>query len=205
VLYLDPDPAARQRCIDHLGGDANAFTVTTVETVSDALDSLADDSVDCLVTEYDLPNTDGIEVVYRVRAANPTVPVVVFTGTAESGVGRRAVEAGAADYRRKTGRPEQYRLLARDVRRALDEREPSVAEDTSTDSEHSAEPPDSEHSAESMDSERNGEPPDSGCGSDTAGEGTAVGRDLRDTPAVVVRQRRGGETRQSESGTFVFS
>ncbi|MFD1513595.1 bacterio-opsin activator domain-containing protein [Halomarina rubra] len=55
---------------------ANGLAVT-VATTPEALDRVsADARVDCLLVEYDLPNTTGPEVIDRIRAVDPDVPVV---------------------------------------------------------------------------------------------------------------------------------
>jgi PAS domain S-box-containing protein len=75
--------------------------------------------VDCLVSDYDMPGTDGIELLETVRAAYPDLPFVLFTGKGSEEIASRAISAGVTDYIQKTSDPNQYTLLANRIRNAV--------------------------------------------------------------------------------------
>jgi CheY-like chemotaxis protein len=68
VLYVDPDdgPTATEGLADEPDVE-----VIERETVAGAKETLADLPVDCLVTEYDLPDGTGLELVDRAREHVP--------------------------------------------------------------------------------------------------------------------------------------
>lgn len=39
--------------------------------------------IDCLISDIDLPNIDGFELMRRVYAARPELPIILITGHAE--------------------------------------------------------------------------------------------------------------------------
>src|SRR5262249_54636629 len=80
VLLIDPDvsTAARLRhAIVTVGHDAKVTAVTRCEA---ALAALRGPGITCVVTELDLPDRRGLDVVRALRAARPELPVIVATG-----------------------------------------------------------------------------------------------------------------------------
>jgi diguanylate cyclase (GGDEF)-like protein len=51
-----------------------------------------------ILTDLSLPDASRLDVVYRLRAALPQVPVVVLTGIDDTALGVAAMRAGAQDY-----------------------------------------------------------------------------------------------------------
>jgi len=77
VLCVDTDDR-----IDEVSAAIDAeetLSPVTAGSVADATDILVEESVVCVVTAYDLPDGDGMDVVQRVREHTPQVPSVLFT------------------------------------------------------------------------------------------------------------------------------
>ncbi|WP_132058450.1 bacterio-opsin activator domain-containing protein [Halorussus amylolyticus] len=92
VLYVDSDPPPDELPDERLN-------VTAASSAAAARDHLADASgVDCVVSEYDLPESDGITLLETVRDDYPNLPFVVFTGSGSESVASEAVGKGASDY-----------------------------------------------------------------------------------------------------------
>ncbi|WP_336002747.1 bacterio-opsin activator domain-containing protein [Halorientalis halophila] len=72
--------------------------VRRVETAAAGLDAIRTGSVDCVVTDYRLPETTGVELSERIRAASATLPVVVATPDGDETVAGEAIAAGATGY-----------------------------------------------------------------------------------------------------------
>lgn len=78
VLYVDPDDETAHAVADGLR-DAGHESVTLAASVEDAVSRLADYRVDCLVTEYALPDGTGLELVDRVRDVAPDTVCLLYT------------------------------------------------------------------------------------------------------------------------------
>ena len=100
VLLLvedDPDQAflvsrrLREQLMPHL-------EVVHLGTAAEATQRLAEGDVRCVVLDLSLPDAKGLEAVAAVRAADPTVAIVVLTGLDSDELGREAVQLGAQDY-----------------------------------------------------------------------------------------------------------
>lgn len=78
ILCVDPDETAATATTETLA--AAGFETTRATSASEAREVLADEPfLDCLVTEYDLPDGTGLEVVETARETAPDLPAVVFT------------------------------------------------------------------------------------------------------------------------------
>ena len=70
-------------------------------TVADATDYLESESVACVVTEYDLEDGTGMDVVRSVREAAPQTPCVLYTSTRPNEIETDAVEEVIVEYLNK--------------------------------------------------------------------------------------------------------
>ena len=118
VLHVEADAAAPTST--ELSRAAGGLAVAAATDAEEALDRLRTGEFDCVVSDYDLPGTDGIELLEAVRAERPGLPFVLFTDQGSEGVASDAISAGVTDDLRKGSGPEQYRLLASRIRNAVE-------------------------------------------------------------------------------------
>lgn len=130
VLHVDDEPGFAEMVAGHLER-IGQFAVTTATAPAEALDLLTANGFDCIVSDYDLPDTDGIELLEAVRERHPTLPFILFTGKGSEAIASRAISTGVTDYMRKETGTDQYEILAKRIeiaveaarsRRALTER-----------------------------------------------------------------------------------
>lgn len=63
-----------------------------------ALDQLAIEKPDVVVTDIQMPDLDGLQLVLEVRRKYPRIPVVLMTSRGSEDMAGQALEAGAAAY-----------------------------------------------------------------------------------------------------------
>jgi PAS domain S-box-containing protein len=80
-----------------LNTDTDA-TVQTIETAPEALDLVRRHPVDCLITEYTLEETTGVELVSQLRESTMTLPILLGTTAGSEAVASEATRAGVSDY-----------------------------------------------------------------------------------------------------------
>jgi CheY-like chemotaxis protein len=122
MLHVDDDEALGDLVQAYLErDDALDCTVTTTTTPADALDRLrADDTdFDCIVSDYRMPETNGIEFLRAVRETHPELPFLLFSGEETGDVAAEMIRAGVTDYLHKSS-PDQYTTLVRRVEHAVD-------------------------------------------------------------------------------------
>jgi len=120
VLHVDDEPDVADLAATVLARDADGISVETATNAADALDRLREDAFDCVVSDYEMPGTDGIELLETVRDDHPDLPFILFTGRGSEAVASDAISAGVTDYLQKGAGTEQYELLANRIRNAVE-------------------------------------------------------------------------------------
>ena len=120
VLYVDDDPEFADTAALFLEREDDRLSVHTATGAAAGLDRLADGDVDCVVSDYDMPGTNGIELLERVRGTHPDLPFVLYTGKGSEAVASDAVSAGVTDYLQKETGTGQYALLANRITNAVE-------------------------------------------------------------------------------------
>jgi len=75
--------------------DLEAIEATNVEAATAILES---QSVDCVVTEYELPDGSGLDVVRALRETHPQTPCVLFTGVQPGEIDTASFEEMIVEY-----------------------------------------------------------------------------------------------------------
>jgi PAS domain S-box-containing protein len=119
VLHVDDDPEFLDLTRAYLEREG-AFTVLTAERAERGLARLAESAVDCVVTDYQMPGTDGIEFLRSIREDHPELPVVLFTGEGSEAVASDAISAGVTDYLQKGNGTAQFAVLRNRVRNVVE-------------------------------------------------------------------------------------
>ena len=74
------------------------FAVTVAESLEAALDQIRRGSVDVVLLDLNLADSQGLDTFVAVRNREPDLPVVVVTAAGDTDLGRQAVESGASDF-----------------------------------------------------------------------------------------------------------
>jgi GAF domain-containing protein len=101
VLCVDSDEEARTATAAALRGDAGV-DVRECGTTAAALDVI-EAGVDCVVTEYDLPDGTGMDLLERLRETAPDTAFVLFTDAAPDAIDTAALEDAVVEYVPKGG------------------------------------------------------------------------------------------------------
>ncbi|GAA0721410.1 PAS domain S-box-containing protein [Halorubrum trapanicum] len=111
VLVVDDEPEFADETVSALERRRDRIDAAPVESAAAALDALSSSSFDCVVSGYELPETDGIELLETVRGRHGDLPFVLFTGAGSEAVASAAVSAGVDEYVRGET-PDRYDRLA---------------------------------------------------------------------------------------------
>jgi len=123
VLHVDDDPSFRDMTAKFLNQETGRFEILEAGRATEAREQLHESAVDidCIVSDYALPDMTGVELLETVREAYPDLPFVLFTGKGSEAVARDALRAGATDYLQKQSGTEQYDLLSNRIRNAVEQ------------------------------------------------------------------------------------
>jgi DNA-binding NtrC family response regulator len=115
ILVVDDDRAVRTVLKVNLG--KSGMDVTAVEDPLKALALLHEAPYDLVLTDVKMPGATGIELLVKMRAAWPNMPVVVMTGYGSVADAVSAMKSGASDYIIKPVAKDELVLL---IERALE-------------------------------------------------------------------------------------
>ncbi|HVP38104.1 MAG TPA: sigma-54 dependent transcriptional regulator [Candidatus Saccharimonadales bacterium] len=106
ILAVEDDPQALEYVSDVLGRD---HSVLGCAGGREALDALAREPFDLVLTDLSMAPPDGFEVLRAVQMMSPPPPVVVLTASNTAEAALQALRLGARDYLVKPLLPEQVR------------------------------------------------------------------------------------------------
>lgn len=96
VLVVDDDPALREILQEALMRES--FTVSTAEDGTEAIQAVKESVVHIVITDYQLPDIDGLEVIDRLSKLDAKIIPIVMTGFGTIETAVRAMKSGAFDF-----------------------------------------------------------------------------------------------------------
>lgn len=127
VLYVDDEPSMLD--IGKLFLEKTGqFSVETVTSAAEALERLKSQPCDVVVSDYLMPNMDGLEFLKILRKEYPVLPFIIFTGKGREEVAIAAFENGADFYIMKGADPQaQFVDLALKIKKSVEQRNAAQA------------------------------------------------------------------------------
>ncbi|MEQ8733308.1 MAG: sigma-54 dependent transcriptional regulator [Rhodospirillaceae bacterium] len=96
VLIIEDEPALAQLYASYLAPDS--FAVTVVNTGAEAQTQLTETVFNAVVTDVQLPDANGIELVKSLKTNHPETAVVVISAHGSVSMSVEAMRAGADDF-----------------------------------------------------------------------------------------------------------
>ncbi|HEY2511769.1 MAG TPA: sigma-54 dependent transcriptional regulator [Polyangiaceae bacterium] len=118
VLVIDDDPSLRFT-LEAVLSDAG-LSVDLADGGASGLAAFEARGADVVLTDLAMPEVDGMQVLTRIRAQDPSVPVLMLTAHGSERVAVAAMKAGAYDYLPKPFDPDELALA---VKRGIETRE----------------------------------------------------------------------------------
>ncbi len=122
VLYVDDEPGLLTigKMFLERSGD---FSVATIGSAPAALNLLIMEKFDAIISDYQMPEMDGIEFLKQLKASGNITPFIIFRGKGREDVVIEALNEGADFYLQKGGEPKaQFTELANKIRYAVSRR-----------------------------------------------------------------------------------
>ncbi|GGL39711.1 hypothetical protein GCM10009037_24330 [Halarchaeum grantii] len=119
ILHIEDDQSFSELVATFLQRERDYFTVKTENDPQGGLSRLEEDDVDCVISDYDMPGMNGLDVLKRVREKHPDMPFILFTGKGSEEIASEAISKGVTEYLQKGGGTEQYEVLANRIEQAV--------------------------------------------------------------------------------------
>ncbi len=120
VVYVDDEPDLLLLAKAFLEENGE-FIVDTFKSAEEMLKSETNSIIDVIISDYQMPGTNGIEFLKKIRALFGDIPFILFTGRGREEIVIEAINNGADFYLQKGGDPvSQFAELAHKVRKAAE-------------------------------------------------------------------------------------
>ncbi len=104
ILVIEDDAAIRRGIVDAL--TFTGYDPIEAATGTEGMSAAVKVDCDLILLDLVLPGPDGFEILQKVRAVRPTLPVIILTARGEEDTRVRGLKLGADDYVVKPFTPE---------------------------------------------------------------------------------------------------
>ncbi|WFN35633.1 PAS domain S-box protein [Methanogenium sp. S4BF] len=119
LLYVDDETILLNVTKQYLEYTGN-FLLNTASSVKEALHMIQEEKYDAVISDYQMPEMDGLEFLKTLRTEGNSIPFILFTGRGREEVAIEAFNAGADYYLQKGGKPNvQFGELQNCVRQVV--------------------------------------------------------------------------------------
>jgi PAS domain S-box-containing protein len=122
ILYVDDEESLLDIGKQYLER-TKEFVVDTAESVLEALDHMGNFGYDAVISDYDMPDQDGISFLRKLRSSGNDIPFIIFTGRGREEVVIEAINNGVDFYLQKGGQLKPtYAELSHKLKIAIERR-----------------------------------------------------------------------------------
>ena len=116
LLLVDDEADIRDSLKMLLEASIDDVDVLTAESGQAALDALARQPVDLIITDYKMPGMNGLEFLHRAAKTSPKTPRILVTAFPDLEIAIKAInEAGIENFFTKPFEPEQVISVVREI------------------------------------------------------------------------------------------
>lgn len=118
ILFVDDEPDLLELGQLYLKRERKGLKIETATSAIEGLEMLQNGSgsVDAIISDYDMPEMNGLEFYEALKENGRDIPFIVFTGSGRDDLDKEAKAAGVDGYLRKGGNPrERFSELAERV------------------------------------------------------------------------------------------
>lgn len=116
ILVVDDDASVRDELTELLSG--LGFEVETASDGSEAIPRIKERPFDLVITDLDMPQVDGMDVLETIKASEINTDVLLISGAGSIAMAVLAVKLGAVNFLEKPVDPDQFKREVRKIFRA---------------------------------------------------------------------------------------
>ena len=119
VLHVDDDTNFADLVKNRLEQETDRISVQTAAAPKEGLSVVAAETIDCIVSDYDMPTQNGVEFLQSVREEYPDLPFILYTSKGSEEIASEAISADVTDYIQKEASSAHYTLLANRIQNSV--------------------------------------------------------------------------------------
>jgi DNA-binding NarL/FixJ family response regulator len=120
VLHVDDDPSLLEISKVMLLDLDSSFEIDCACCVDEAFEKLAAGHYDVVISDFKMPQKNGLQFLTELREKNNETPFILFTGKSREEVAIQALNLGPDGYINKQGNPETvYGELLHSIRQSV--------------------------------------------------------------------------------------
>lgn len=121
ILIIDDDPTFCLMLKSFL--TKKEFAAETAFSGAEAINQVSKNDFDVVLSDFRLPDTDGLALLEEIRDLKPGTPVIIMTSYADIRIAVKAMKIGAYEYVTKPVNPDEILLIIRNALNREKERE----------------------------------------------------------------------------------
>ncbi len=106
ILVADDHAVVRHGLRQVISLEEDLSVVAEAKTAWETMERVREGGFDVLLLDMSMPGPSGLDLIRRVKAEAPQIPVLVLSMHADSQIASRAIKAGASGYLTKDSEPE---------------------------------------------------------------------------------------------------
>lgn len=122
VLNVDDTPHIVEMNRRQLEQCDDRIEVESEQSAAEGMQRLADETFDCIISDYWMAGMNGVEFLKTVREEWLTLPFIFYTSNQSEAAVTDALSAGATDYIQKQGGTAHLKILGRKIINAVEAR-----------------------------------------------------------------------------------
>jgi PAS domain S-box-containing protein len=120
ILSVDDDPDLLELLQTYLQREDDRITVRIATSGEDALEFVEANTLDAIVSDFDMPGTTGLDLLEAVREIDSDLPFILYTGKGSEEIAGEAISKGVTEYMQKEVGTDQYSVLANRILNAVE-------------------------------------------------------------------------------------
>lgn len=121
VLVIDDDPQWTALIEELLEEEDERFSILTADNADEGLERFRETpAIDCVVSDYQMPGKDGVELLSAVRSIRSEIPFILVTAQGDEDVASAAIRSGVSDYIVKARSAKRPAALATRIKKAVE-------------------------------------------------------------------------------------
>ena len=121
VLHVEDEDDFADLVATFLTQQNDHFDLYHADCPEKGIDILEERTIDCIVSDYDMPGGNGIAFLQSVRETYPDLPFILYTGKGSEEIASEAISAGVSDYLQKAGGSSQLTILANRINNLVEQ------------------------------------------------------------------------------------